>query len=52
MFISKLRPNDSIGMVIFNNKAEVVFEQIYKKDLDEKFFVKLDAIKSCGGTTI
>ncbi len=25
MFISKLRPNDSIGMVIFDTSADVVF---------------------------
>ena len=42
MFISKLRPNDSIGMVVFDTKADVVFEPIFKKDFDEKFFELLD----------
>jgi len=35
MFISKLRPNDSIGMVVFDTSADVVFEQIFKKDFNE-----------------
>jgi hypothetical protein len=32
MLISKLRPNDSIGMVVFDTKADVVFSPIFKKD--------------------
>ena len=33
MLISKLKPNDSIGMVVFNNKAITVFESTFKKNL-------------------
>lgn len=52
MFISKLEPNDSIGMVVFDTKADVVFEPIFKRDLDENIFAKLDELKTRGGTTI
>ena len=52
MFISKLRPNDSIGMVVFDTKADVVFESVFKKDFDPKFFELLDQQKTRGGTTI
>ena len=34
MFISKLRPNDSIGMVVFDTQADALFEPIFKKDFD------------------
>jgi Mg-chelatase subunit ChlD len=30
MFISKLRPNDAIGMITFNDKAQVIFEVTLK----------------------
>jgi len=30
MFISKLRPNDSIGMITFNDQAQVIFEPTLK----------------------
>lgn len=52
MFISKLRPNDSVGMLVFNTSAKVVFEPMFKRDFDEKFFNELDKQKACGGTTI
>lgn len=32
MFISKLRPNDSIGLVTFNNSSQVIFAPVFKKD--------------------
>lgn len=33
MLIGKLKPNDSIGMVIFDTYAETVFESTLKKNL-------------------
>lgn len=30
MFISKLRPNDSVGLVTFNNKGQIIFEPVFK----------------------
>ena len=38
MFISKLRPNDSIGMVVFDTTADIVFQPVFKKDFDPNFF--------------
>lgn len=52
MFISKLRQNDSIGIIVFDTRADVVFESIFKKNFDESFFNKLDEVKTRGGTTI
>lgn len=52
MFISKLRPNDSIGMIVFDNKADVVFNPVFKKDFDPTFFELLDKQQTRGGTTI
>jgi Mg-chelatase subunit ChlD len=53
MFVSKLRPDDSFGLVIFDNKAEVVIEQTKVKSLDlQKTFTTLETIKTRGGTTI
>lgn len=52
MFISKLRPNDSVGVVAFDNRADVVLDPIFKKDFDANLFSKLDEIHPRGGTTI
>jgi hypothetical protein len=52
MFISKLRPTDSIGVVAFDTKADVVFTPVFKKDFDPNFFELLDNQKTRGGTTI
>jgi hypothetical protein len=52
MLISKLKPNDSIGMVVFNNEAHVVFECTYKKDLSSDIYQKMDTISAGGGTVI
>ena len=30
MFISKMRPNDSLGLVTFNNQAHVIFEPMLR----------------------
>lgn len=52
MFISKLRPNDSVGMIVFNTSAKIVFEPIFKRDFDNNFFTQLDQQQAGGGTTI
>lgn len=53
MFVSKLRPNDSFGLVIFDDKAETVVQCIQKKDVEmEALFLLLDEIKTRGGTTL
>ena len=52
MFISKLRPNDSVGIVAFDNRADIVLNPIFKKDFDESLFSKLDELQPRGGTTI
>lgn len=30
MFISKLRPNDGVGLITFNNNANIIFEPMLK----------------------
>lgn len=52
MFISKLRPDDSIGVVVFDTTADVLIDPIFKKDFNENFYSKLDEQKTRGGTTI
>lgn len=52
MLISKLKPNDSVGFVTFNNRAKCIFEQQYKKDLPSNVFELLKEVKACGGTNI
>jgi len=52
MFISRLRPNDSVGLITFNNIAHVIFTPIFKRDFDDKTFDLLDKIAAGGGTTI
>jgi Mg-chelatase subunit ChlD len=53
MLISKLKPNDSIGMVVFSDDAETIFECTMKKDIQiEEMFQKIDQISTRGGTTI
>jgi hypothetical protein len=52
MFISKLRPNDSVGLTTFNNSGQVVFAPTYKRDLPESVYTQLNSITSGGGTTI
>lgn len=52
MFISKLRPNDSIGLTTFDTKGQVILTPIFKKNLPKDFFDELDKIKCGGGTTI
>ena len=53
MFYSKLRPTDSLGVVIFDNTAEVVLKQTVKAGIEEAaFFMALNELKPRGGTTI
>jgi len=52
MFISKLRPNDSVGLVTFNSQGQVIFKPVYKSHFDNKNYDLLDKIAVCGGTTI
>jgi uncharacterized protein with von Willebrand factor type A (vWA) domain len=52
MFISKLRPTDSVGVITFNTQAQIILEPTYKSSLPENFFDRLDKIKANGGTTI
>jgi len=52
MFISRMRPNDSLGMVTFNNEAQIVFTPTLRANITDEIYDKLDAIKAGGGTTI
>lgn len=52
MFISLLRPNDSFGMVVFNQVGHLIIEQQFKKDLSNSVFDKLETIVTNGGTKI
>jgi secreted protein with Ig-like and vWFA domain len=52
MFISKLRPEDSIGIVVFDTSADVLIQPVFKRDFSPDFFNSLDSIKTRGGTTI
>eukprot|EP00178_Gracilaria_changii_P008712 TRINITY_DN26179_c0_g1_i2.p1 TRINITY_DN26179_c0_g1~~TRINITY_DN26179_c0_g1_i2.p1 ORF type:complete len:100 (-),score=7.70 TRINITY_DN26179_c0_g1_i2:824-1123(-) len=52
MLISKLKPNDSIAMVTFNNQANTIFECTFKKDIDSDIFARMDQISAGGGTNI
>ena len=53
MFYSKLRPNDSLGLIIFDNQAEVILKQTLKSKIDQEiFFATLNELKPRGGTTI
>ena len=52
MFISKLQPEDSVGMTTFDQQAHLIFEPILKKDIDEGIYTRLESIKACGGNTL
>lgn len=52
MFISKLRPNDSIGMITFNDQAQLMFEPTRKSEITEQIYSIVDNITTNGGTTI
>ncbi len=53
MFFSKLRPNDSFGLVVFDNKAETMIPCEKRSEQNpENVFKLLDAIQERGGTTL
>lgn len=52
MLISKLRPNDSIGLITFNDQAQVIFEPILKSEISPNIYTDLEKIRTNGGTTI
>ena len=53
MFVSKLRPNDSFGLIIFDDEAEIIIQQTKVANLNlQKTFEMLDKIETRGGTTI
>jgi uncharacterized protein YegL len=52
MFISKLSPEDSVGMTTFDNNAHLIFDPILKKDIDESVYERLDQLKAMGGNDL
>lgn len=53
MFVSKLRPDDAFGLVVFDDKGETVIPCTLKKNLEvEAVFSLVDSIKTRGGTTL
>ena len=53
MFYSKLRPEDSLGLVIFNHKAYTLMEQTTKKQIaEEELFAILNQLKPSGTTSL
>lgn len=52
MFISKLRPNDSVGLTTFNTQGQIVFLPTYKKNLSNDVYNQIDAIRTNGGTVV
>ena len=48
MFISKLKPEDSIGMTTFDGQAHLIFELILQKDIGQDIYSRLDEIKAYG----
>ena len=53
MFVSKLRPTDSFGLVTFNNKGYTLIQGIKKSELDlENVFEIVNSIQAQGGTTL
>lgn len=53
MFVSKLRPDDAFGLVIFDDKGETVVPCTRKSDIEvEAVFAMVDQIKTRGGTTL
>lgn len=53
MFVSKLRPTDSFGLVTFNNAGKVIIKGSRKSEIDlESVFALVDSIQTSGGTTL
>lgn len=52
MFVSKLRPDDAVGIVVFDTEAETILPVTMKKDLTQGLYEELAKIRTRGGTTI
>jgi Mg-chelatase subunit ChlD len=53
MFVSKLRPTDAFGLVVFDDKGETIVPCTQKANLEvEAIFAMVDQIKTRGGTTL
>ena len=53
MFVSKLRSDDSFGLILFNNRAQTFLPVTKKSEIDMgKFFEQLALIHQNGGTTL
>jgi hypothetical protein len=48
----KLRPNDSVRLVTFNNQGQVMFKPVFKSHFDNINYDLLDQMVTNGGTTI
>ena len=46
MLISKLRPNDSIGIVTFAHKGRVLLNPVFKSQVDSSIFNVLDSVEA------
>lgn len=53
MFVSKLRPTDTFGLVTFNNQGQTLLKSTLKSELDmDTVFEMVNAIQVSGGTTL
>lgn len=53
MFFSKLRSDDSFGLVTFNNQGHLIIPTTRKSNLDMEHVIStVRAIGTCGGTTL
>jgi hypothetical protein len=52
MFVSKLRPDDAVGIVLFDDKAVTFLPLTLKKNIPNSLYSDIDKIKVRGGTTI
>ena len=49
MFYSKLRPNDSFGLISFNDQARLLMKQTKKEEIkEEEVFSILNSLKAGG----
>ena len=52
MLISKPKPNDSVSLSTFDNQVQVIFEQMFKKEISYDIYERLDCIDATGRTAI
>lgn len=53
MFVSKLRPSDSFGLVTFDDEGYTLIKGMKKSEMDlEVIFELINSIQSKGGTTL